>query len=119
MTTFKGTKGEWKERKMFDKPILVTHEKKEWYSNTISIHDKTDRIICDVNYQTNTKNQGWGHNDTIKKWEANAKLIASAPELLEALQGLVSLYDSVNQSILSGDIKNKVQKGRNAINKAL
>jgi len=88
----KHTKGNWKQRKMFENPILVNlPEQAEFYSNTIDIVNGTGRIIASVDYQTNVKNQGWGKNDTIELWEANAKLIAAAPELLEVLMEIVDL----------------------------
>jgi hypothetical protein len=43
----------------------------------------------------------------------------AARELLEALQGVVSLYDEINPALLSGDIANKIINAREAINKAL
>ena len=82
----KFTKREWEQRKLFESPILITSKDTgtEWYSNSIDIIDSTGRIICGVNYQTDSRNMGWGNNETIEKWEANAKLIAAAPNLLDA-----------------------------------
>ena len=56
--------------------------------------------------------------------EANAKLIAAAPELLEALEHLVDQSDKQNWAIRLGgslhpfDVKGAVQKARAAIAKA-
>lgn len=59
---FKGTKGKWVER----------------YSNGTTQIKKDKRLICEVyhNFEINNDDES----------EYNAKLIASAPDLLEALQ---------------------------------
>jgi hypothetical protein len=91
---FKGTKGEWKQRQMFENPLCTTFENGyECYHNEISIHDSNGRVICEVNYQTDTPTNGWGKNETIEKWKANAQLVASAPELLECMQNFVDGLD--------------------------
>jgi hypothetical protein len=70
---------------MFENPLCTTFEDgSECYHNEINIHDNTGRIIASINYQTNM-NRGWGQNETIEKWKANAQLIATAPKLLEVL----------------------------------
>jgi hypothetical protein len=82
---FKGTKGEWKQRQMFENTLCTTFEDgSECYHNEINIHDNNGRIIASVSYQTNT-NRGWGKNETIEKWKANAQLIATAPTMLDML----------------------------------
>lgn len=107
-------KGEWRQRRLFNEPILVSNKDTgdEWYHNEISIIDNTGRVICDVSYKTISPNEGWGHNETIKKWEANAKLIAAAPDLLNAcklvmssprgetlsFQTLTALYDAIKKA---------------------
>lgn len=87
----KFTKGAWKQRRLFSAPIFIKDENtgNEWYHNEISIVDVTGRVICDIRYKTISPNEGWGHNETIEKWEANAKLIAAAPEMFEALANAV------------------------------
>ena len=72
------TKGKWSQRKLFDSAIVVKDKGREWYHNSISIVDKTSRIICDVSYDTDHDSQGWGTNNSIELWEANAKLITDA-----------------------------------------
>lgn len=92
MSEFKGTKGKWKQRLLFESPILVKDEENntEWSHNSISITDTTGRIISEVSYDTDTKNGGWGNNETIEKWKANALLISKAPEMLEMLKNNLS-----------------------------
>ena len=84
----KHTKGKWKMRRMFGDPILVKDEEgnREWFSNTLTIHGEDDRTICQVQFQTDTPNQGFGHNNTTELFEANAKLISKSPEMHEAVK---------------------------------
>jgi hypothetical protein len=93
MSEFKGTKGPWDTRKLFEKPELINDDQNNrfWHCNEISVVDPSDngRIICNVNYMTDTINMGWGHNNDLTKWEANALLISKAPEMLEMLERIV------------------------------
>jgi hypothetical protein len=87
---FKGTKGNWKQRQTFENPLCTTFEDgSECYHNEIDIHDNTGRIIASVSYQTNV-NRGWGKNETIEKWKANAQLIANAPKMLKMLEKVLT-----------------------------
>lgn len=93
---FKGTKGKW---------IYQKGSNCFWVeSNLWTIADVTKK-------------------STFEEEEANAKLIAAAPDLLEALQDLKKMYE---QLIDCGDCGNwnpredkEVIKAHNAINKAL
>ena len=76
-SAFLGTKGEWKviNIELFD------------YSTCAVGNDKTS--VCHLFYEGRT---------ITDEAKANAKLIATAPELLEALQTLVALKESKDKS---------------------
>lgn len=110
----KFTKGAWKQRRLFSNPIFIKDKNtgNEWYHNEISIVDVTGRIICDIGYKTISPNEGWGHNETIEKWEANAKLIAASPDLFKACEEMIQYFDSENLSQCDAyySIKNALKK---------
>ena len=113
----KFTKGEWKQRKLFDSAIPVELEGSEWKHNSISVVNETGRIICDVSYDTDHDNQGWGTNNSIELWEANAKLIAAAPDLLWSL---AAILDTIEESVDPDDLPlyTEIQDANKAIKKA-
>jgi len=76
MSEFKGTKGKWQID--VDCPTSVISK-----SETEQIDGN---IICDAPV-------GW--DLSMENWEANAKLISCAPEMLEVLKGLVSDVDGL------------------------
>ena len=72
----KHTPEPWGLRPLFESPILVTYDDgQEGYTNEISVIDNTGRIIAEVCYATDSENMGWGQNETVGKWEANAARI--------------------------------------------
>ena len=77
------TKGEWRIQEQFKKPLRTTDENgNEWYHLSCWIFGE-NKIVASVPYQT--KAPGYNYVDILSEMRANAKLIASAPELLEAL----------------------------------
>lgn len=88
---FKGTKGEWDYS-------FPEHDAKNIY-----IHAGSDMPLAKVPYNGNYS-------------EANAKLIASAPELLDALQLLVSQLENEH---LSEYCEPLIDKAKQAIEKSL
>ena len=58
-----------------------------------------------------------GHENGIKRQRERAKLIAAAPELLKALQGMLERFDYNEQSIYSFAAK-EIDAAKKAINKA-
>jgi len=85
------SKGPWEQRQLFEKPFDVKSEAgHKWKSNSIDIHNNDNRVICEVRYATDSPEMGWGHNETLTKWKANAKLIEQAPAMLEALELIAS-----------------------------
>lgn len=59
-----------------------------------------------------------GHENGIKKQRERAKLIAAAPELLEALQGMLERFDYKDQTIYSFATK-EIDAAKAAIKKAI
>ena len=59
-----------------------------------------------------------GHENGTKKQRERAKLIAAAPELLEALQGMLERFDYNDQAIYSFATK-EIDTAKAAIKKAI
>lgn len=77
MDNYNFTKGKWK----------VINKELFYYSTCVVVNDKTS--VCHLFYEGRT---------ITDEAKANAKLIATAPELLEALQNLVALKESKDKS---------------------
>lgn len=90
---FKGTEGNW----------TVDIEHASVYSQYDGKKEVIEgNIICDAPV-------GW--EKQILNWEANAKLIACAPEMLETLQSIVKEYDlDIVHGIDAKKIRELIQK---------
>jgi len=75
MSEFKGTKGPWRVSEMHGDTIDIRHDNNEAGAMSLTLARAVAR-------------QTW-----IKEAECNARLIASAPELLEALQDALHAHD--------------------------
>lgn len=76
MTQFKGTPGPWRVSEKHGDLIDIRHENNEPGAMSLNLAQVVAR-------------QSW-----LKEAEANARLIAAAPELLEALRDMVALVKS-------------------------
>ncbi len=104
MKTFKGTKGEWglTYKSIDGIPHAHTYTVNCFHTGTVQIKKGVAKIFA-------------GHT---KEGEANAKLIASAPELLNALKNVLEGFKlAINDNGLKG-FNNFIQEGNEAIEKA-
>jgi len=103
MNDFKGTPGPWRVSEKRGDLIDIRHENNEPGAMSLNLAHVVSR-------------QSW-----LKEAEANAKLIASAPELLEALQNLMDSYHEFREKRGRADypLNPLMQAAHDAINKAL
>jgi hypothetical protein len=93
---FNHTPEPWLQRPMFDHPICTTMDcGTDVYHNEIDVHDKSGRIICSVRYSTDSPSMGWGQNETLAKWQANAHRIV---QCVNALAGIEDVEAFVNEA---------------------
>ncbi len=104
---FKGTKGELK---IIGEPYQdETYDPPTEYHGAFEIKNQQGEIFSQVHAYS-----FWGI--TFERAEANAKLIAAAPELLEALNGLLKVVGGFQLSTWEEELSDMANK---AINKAL
>jgi hypothetical protein len=94
----------------------MKHTPGPWKVERITATEKKTLIYCRINSITSHWTLGFagvykGH--TVEETEANARLLAAAPTMLEALQDLTALY-----AASPGHDPNFVEKGLAAIRKA-
>lgn len=93
----KHTKGSWRVYKTFDRPLY--NKDYDDYHLDHSIHNENDTLIATVHYCNNEDKAKVGYLRalTVEEMEANAKLIAAAPELLEAARIGIQLWKIAQQ----------------------
>jgi hypothetical protein len=99
-TEFKHTPGPWEIYRIFSDPIKNFHDRHEHLSHDIVTSDHV--IIGSVIYMSNTNmaEVGVPRVSNRLEMEANAKIIAAAPEMLEALiDAYMVLYGGNSASI--------------------
>ena len=102
MKEFKGTPGPWRVSEKRGDMIDIRHNDNEIGAISLNLAHVVAR-------------QSW-----LKEAEANAKLIAAAPELLEVLLHLVEVYDDqTGKQWTTTSKREAIEKAREAINLAL
>jgi hypothetical protein len=73
----------------------------EWMDSGVFVVDKKGETICLVSM----------HGRTKEKYEANAKLIAAAPLMLDALEAIHTMLEAENRldTIIGDQIKNTIE----------
>lgn len=100
MTQFKGTPGPWRVSEKRGDLIDIRHENNEPGAMSLNLAQVVAR-------------QSW-----LKEAEANARLIAAAPELLEALQDVISTWVDEDMADITDAEEQSLIKALAAINKA-
>ena len=126
MKTFKGTTGEWKLTIDKHKKFRIGSDKVPKI-NGMQLRIAT--VFCERAWQDKyVSNMGLKKEEvriSMEEGKANAKLIASAPELLEALQNIkeelegVITYDKKLSQLTKDFLNKEIVTAEKAINKAL
>lgn len=66
--------------------MTITGDDGERWEFTHAYVGQGDKILAQIQHQS--KDSGWPHVHSVEEMWANARLIAAAPELLEALRNL-------------------------------
>ena len=82
------------------------------------IDKKRDTVCIDILCNDEVVATCWDDYDCVDQLRANAKLIAAAPDLLEALNDLVLASDLSSNSPVVGNWNVLINNAKNAIKKA-
>lgn len=89
--------------------MKTNHTKDEWKVLNEGLEDMA--VICKKTKQRICWVKGWDHlPPTYEQDEANAKLIAAAPDLLEALKFAVFLLDKDCDGVATNMMKKAIKK---------
>lgn len=111
-TTHTHTSGPWCiHRGYANAPTMkITGDDGESWEFTHTHIGQGEKIIAQVQHQT--KDSGWPHVHDVEEMWANARLIAAAPKMLDALKGLLEVVEE------NYDNRHEVEAALHAISKA-
>jgi glycerate-2-kinase len=99
---------------------MTTHTPGPWYVGTDfsdqARHIYAVKMVCDDDGEEwHPLIASTDDDERLIDWQANARLIAAAPDLLEALEAYVSADDEIYGDSIGGEVR---EKARAAIDKA-